>query len=197
MDAIETLEERDGFTLKLYRDDDAQSPDSWDNLGVFEHSSGFSFGKPEREPGRGWSVRARSLTLFGEAVAVLPIRVDDYGSSGVRVGETDGENANGVFYVTDKRLTELCGTGAEYHTREWAEKALRGELEVWQQYFDGDVYGYVVADDKGNHVDSCWGFYGQSYAEEEGREAFEHTLTQQAEKHEQQLLGWATARLGH
>jgi hypothetical protein len=31
-------------------------------------------------------------------------------------------------------------------------------IKEWQAYLDGEVYGYVVEDETGNQVDSCWGF---------------------------------------
>jgi hypothetical protein len=31
------------------------------------------------------------------------------------------------------------------------------DLAAWEQ---GEVYGFVVTDSRGEHVDSCWGFYG-------------------------------------
>lgn len=46
---------------------------------------------------------------------------------------------------------------------ELAEKALQCEVEVYDLYLTGDVYGFVVEEfdgDDWNHVDSCWGFYG-------------------------------------
>ena len=37
---------------------------------------------------------------------------------------------------------------------------LKNEVELYDQYLRGDVYGYEVEDQIGNHIDSCWGFYG-------------------------------------
>lgn len=165
MTPLET-ETRDGFTVSLYQDNDPTSPDDWDNLATIEQASDYRFGESVSYPPRGddWATYARWLRYTGQAVAVLPIRLDDYGSGGLRLYECNPEDAIGVMYTTDARLTELCGDGAEYHTREWALQALRGELEVWKQYFEGDVYGYVVEDASGEHIDSCWGIYDYDYA---------------------------------
>ena len=169
-DALGTIE-RDGCTVSLFVDDDASSPDGWDNLATFEHVSGYTFGDSTGEPERGWAVYARWLTLFGGAAAVLPVRLEDYGSGGLRVHETDGENANGVLFTTDARVTELCGDGATYHEQAWILDALRDELRVWAQYLEGDVYGYSVEDSRGETVDSLWGLYGWEYAREEAARA--------------------------
>lgn len=47
--------------------------------------------------------------------------------------------------------------------RERAVDLLIGEVAEYDQYLTGDVWGYVVGDD------SCWGFYGREYCEQEAK----------------------------
>lgn len=42
-----------------------------------------------------------------------------------------------------------------------AASFLEGMIETLDQYYTGDVWGFEILDEKGEHVDSCWGFYGQ------------------------------------
>jgi hypothetical protein len=56
--------------------------------------------------------------------------------------------------------------------RDKAEKCLQAEVEFYDQYLTGDVYGFIIEereveegadldDDEGwDEIDSCWGFYG-------------------------------------
>lgn len=44
--------------------------------------------------------------------------------------------------------------------REKATRMLVAELETYNQWASGDVWGYIVEDDEGDELDSCWGFYG-------------------------------------
>ena len=37
---------------------------------------------------------------------------------------------------------------------------MRSDVEVYDQYLTGDVYGFVLLDEEGEQEDSCWGFYG-------------------------------------
>ena len=181
MDAIETIE-KDGWKVEVFPDLDATSPDDWDNLATFVHSTNYTFGEPMRhEPSRGWRNYIRALGIFGDDVAaVLPVRVEDYGSRGVTVYDSDAENANGVLYTTHKRLNELCGEDPQYHAREWVENALKGELEVWRQYMEGEVYGWAVTRPDGSDDDSCWGFYGLDYAVQEATEALDACIEHEA-----------------
>jgi hypothetical protein len=49
------------------------------------------------------------------------------------------------------------------------EEYLTAEVEGYNQYLNGDVYGYVVEDVHGEHVNSCWGFFGYDYAVHEAQ----------------------------
>jgi len=60
--------------------------------------------------------------------------------------------------LTPERLAKL----AEY---------LKTEVETYSDWANGSVYGYVIEDQAGEEVDSCWGFYGVSAAIEAGKEA--------------------------
>lgn len=45
-----------------------------------------------------------------------------------------------------------------------AEKlaSLEADAQLYGYWAWGDVYGYVISDDEDDHIDSCWGFYGES-----------------------------------
>ena len=48
---------------------------------------------------------------------------------------------------------------------EAADKVIEAEVEVFDQYLRGDVYGFRVLDKEGEEEDSCWGFYGDDIRE--------------------------------
>jgi hypothetical protein len=61
------------------------------------------------------------------------------------------------------------------------EKYLTGEVETYDQYLTGEVYGFTI--EKGEdeeHVDSCWGFYGYNddYMISEIKSAIKYDITQ-------------------
>jgi hypothetical protein len=43
-----------------------------------------------------------------------------------------------------------------------AEMQLQTEVDIYDRYIRGEVYGYVIEDDRGNHLESCFGFYGMT-----------------------------------
>ena len=46
---------------------------------------------------------------------------------------------------------------------ELATYYLKGEVETYDQFLRGEVYGYVLLDYAGEELDSCWGFYGSDH----------------------------------
>ena len=88
----------------------------------------------------------------------------------------------GWIYVSKARIFKECMGITEENWQERADKILEGEVETYDHYLKGDVYGYTLT--KTNHVrdevrcphcdevvkvdeydeeeevDSCWGFYG-------------------------------------
>lgn len=49
---------------------------------------------------------------------------------------------------------------------------LKGMVSEFDDYLQGNVYGYIVENtDTDEELDACWGFYGAKYAEESAREA--------------------------
>jgi hypothetical protein len=48
----------------------------------------------------------------------------------------------------------------------WVYHRFEEELKAFQQFFNGNIYGYVLKKDE-KRVDSCWGYFGQKYAKED------------------------------
>jgi hypothetical protein len=68
----------------------------------------------------------------------------------------------GFIYVSRKKLLEEYG-GKKVTKKmlETATKVLLAEVEVYDHYIRGDVYGFKEYDADGKEVDSCYGFYGE------------------------------------
>jgi hypothetical protein len=62
-----------------------------------------------------------------------------------------------------------------------AYKAAKSKIESYNQYFSGDVWGYIIETEDGETLDSLWGMYGHDYAEKEGAESLKH-WTEKEEK---------------
>ena len=68
----------------------------------------------------------------------------------------------GVIFITKEKVVEEFGDFSK-ESIERAEKYLRNEVSLYDDYLQGNVYGFRVVDgDK--EIDSCWGFYGDDHS---------------------------------
>lgn len=110
----------------------------------------------------------------------LPLWLYDHGGITMSCGSRTGQYANrwdsgqvGWIILSKKRIFKECGGITEENWRERAMKYMEGEVETYDQYLTGDVYGFTLyeadpPEDDGpswKEIDSCWGFYGNDVYE--------------------------------
>lgn len=49
--------------------------------------------------------------------------------------------------------------------KEMVERRLIAEVEAYDQYIRGNTFGFVLEDEEGDEIDSCWGFLGDDFVE--------------------------------
>ena len=180
MDPYETYEVN-GNTVKIYPDHDGESPREWDNLGhmVCWHRR-QNLGDEQIKPGE----HAPSIDGFAEylreerkAVVVLPIYI--YEHSGITITAREEVYARypdkqwdagqvGFIYADADAIRESFGVDElTEEVKQRAAESLACEVDTYDMYLTGDVWGYVVEDEAGEELDSCWGNYGLDYAKKE------------------------------
>lgn len=73
----------------------------------------------------------------------------------------------GWHYITKSSALanfNACGDFADIDEAKLHER-LKAELKTYDDYLQGNVWGYVIEDEEGDDVDSCWGFYGDELEE--------------------------------
>ena len=112
-------------------------------------------------------------SALNEVIIGLPISIYEHNMYSIKAWDQpcwDSENIDGWIYMPwDLARQEWEGTDEEIRAK--ALKCLKGEVEEYDQYLQGDVWGYVIKDVDGAEVDACWGFYGLKYAKECAKEA--------------------------
>lgn len=213
MEPFETFEHA-GLTCELHYDEEPSSPADWDQLGTLygfrslTREYGFTEaadGEAEDAFERGGSALLVRYLRTARGEYAVPFRFVDYGSGGARIHATsiDDERASGYIATTRKRFEELCGAWgykpADYDgtPEQWLEHTLADELESWNNWVQGNVYGYVVRDQRGDVLESVWGFYpdgdGLDYLRAEVKSAAEGCAADIAEQRRKAAIGWATA----
>jgi hypothetical protein len=102
------------------------------------------------------------------ATVILPLGLHDHSGISMYVGTSRGWDSGqvGVIFDTAEARQRIGLT-----KRDDVERSLRGEVEEYDSYLRGEVYGYVV--DPDGVADSCWGFVGDDLVMEQANAAAE------------------------
>lgn len=167
-------EEYRGYTINIYYDEDAQSPREWDNLGTI-YSNSRSYDPDNHSIEEILNDEHTGMSQeFKENYIWLKIR--GYQHSGLTISVSGGYPYNdpwdsglfGVIAVSkEKAIKEFGKKICTKKVREKALNCLRGEVETLDMYYTGDVYGFVIEDENGDEVDSCWGYFGSEYIDKD------------------------------
>lgn len=163
--------ERNGLTVTISVDEDPESPREWDNLGkmICSHRS-YNLGDEQfnADDYDGWDGLRTYLIEERNAKILLPLNLFDHSGISMSVGDSRGwDNGQvGFIYATQEDIDkEFDGDRIK------ATQCLRGEVETYDQYLTGDIYGYSVDNPKnGENIDSLWGLYGYDEAERAANE---------------------------
>ena len=168
-------EEYKGFKIKIFYDEDPPNPRT-----EWEHQGTISYWHRRRIVGDDKDGTRLLRPLDDEAsdpptredmersgLVFLPVYMYDH--SGVTINTTGFScpwDSGQLGWVWAKFNPD------EYNSRESLEHAIQAEIEEYDHYLRGNVYGYEVEDEDGNLLESCWGFFGDydGHVLEEARE---------------------------
>lgn len=179
-EALETIELA-GYTASLYRDESPESPRAWDNLGTMAcFHRRYNLGDPPEMEIEEIEAGLESGELIG-----LPLYLYDHGGITMRTGPfSDPWDSGRVGYIYVHKTDALKEWGRKRlspYLRRKVLEVLNGEVQVYDEFITGQVYGYVVTGPDGEHRDSCWGFFGLEYAIDEARRVLTYEV-QRSEK---------------
>ena len=182
-------------TITLYYDEDAEDPRCQDNLGVMlckhpRHNLGDEQIDCDYDS---WEDVIESMKEERGAMVVLPLYLHEHGSLTMNVGGfgdpwdsgqvgwiCDTDEARKLFGLENdlaRKITEAESVEAAITAldefRDHIKTMLQNEVEIYDHWLRGDMYGYIVTDDDDNEYGSCWGFYGEEEALEAARDEAE------------------------
>lgn len=157
------------YKIKIFIDNNPENPRTeWDNLGhmVCFHKS-YTLGDKENNYSSSdyssWEDMEKDIIKQEKVVVILPLYLYDH--SGITISTTPfscpwDSGQVGFIYVTRKDiLKEFSCKKITKDLKNRAVKILESEVECYDMYLRGDVYGYIIEDEQGNNIESCWGFY--------------------------------------
>lgn len=205
-----------GYKIKIEQDDMIESPRDWDNLGTMccwhrDYNLG-DYQDPNRKKGyfRQSDIQhGKEPNLFhepdqfvewiekhqDEIAVIYPLFLLDHSGLGISAGRYECDYGGwdtsriGYIFVTKEQLRK------EYNKKrisekllEQARKCLLGEIDTYDQYLSGDVWWYEIADEHGEIVDSCGGFYGYQYCLDEAKSVIDYHEKEEAQRMVEKVL---------
>lgn len=171
------------YEIEIHTDESPESPrTSMDNLGkmICFHSR-YSLGDKHDYDHRdysGWEEQKEAIIKNEKVCVILPLYLYDH--SGITISTSPfscrwDSGQIGWVYVSKERVRKEYGVKRiNQKLIEKVTKVLEGEVETYDQYLRGDIYGYKVfevsPDGEKEEKDSCWGFYGQEYCMKEAED---------------------------
>lgn len=108
--------------------------------------------------------------LLKDELVMSPVSIYDHSGVSIWLGSPTcmwDSGQVGFMYLTKKDALRELGNCTEENWKERATECMEAEMKVYNCYISGDVYGFVIEDENGEEVDSCWGFYGSEAVEDQ------------------------------
>lgn len=172
--------EKNGIIVQVVHDSDPESPREWETIStmVCFHKRHILGDKHNYQQGEynNWQELKQAIIENEKPLAILPLYLYDH--SGITMStkpfgcEWDSGQV-GFVYITQKTLDKL---GITDRSLEALENILTEEVETYDRFLRGEVYGFQVVEvskcDQGYEhkevLDSCYGFYSIDEALSEG-----------------------------
>jgi hypothetical protein len=162
------------YRIKIYPDTDPSDPRGDDNMGTMIcFYNRYTLGDNHNfkaEHYDGWDEMEKAIKREFKGGVILPLYMLDH--SGLTISTSsfnDPWDSGRVGFIVASGKDIRENWNIKSVTKKWTDKArelLLAEVEEYDQYLTGDVYGYRIFNikkngKKGDEVDSSWGYYGR------------------------------------
>jgi len=208
VDAIETQEYK-GYQINIVQDEDPEDPREWSNLGrmLCAHKR-YNLGDPLDVAAPGWSSEWTTgfcnwaeieEAIYDELDAAVCVPLYMYDHSGISISTSrtwpydcpwDSGQIGYIYATREDILAEFGGKRLSSKLRQQVEEILIIEVNTYNLYITGQVYGYVTTDKEGETIDSCFGFYDTDYPIIEAKAYIDWVVKKRIEDHAEQVKAW-------
>jgi hypothetical protein len=165
-------------SIEIHQDDDPSNPREDDNLGTMvcfhnrynlgDTPHGYDFNNYDS-----WAGLKEAILNDNPKAIILPIYMYDH--SGITINTTgfhcnwDSGQIGFIFISREKIREEYSAKNVSAKLRARVTTYLEGEVETYDQYLRGEIYGFVAKDEDGEEIDSCWGYYDKDHMVDEAK----------------------------
>jgi hypothetical protein len=172
---------KDGRILRIFADECPESPREWDNLGVMicRHRN-YNLGDEQlsRDFEGDFDDLKNHLIKERGAVVLFPLNLYDHSGISISISDNypyncrwDSSKVGYIFATAEAIKKEFSVKKITAKIRAKVEAILKQEVETYDLYLRGEVYGFEVVKIKkcdlghshDDQLNSCWGFYGSDF----------------------------------
>lgn len=181
------------YFIEVVQDNDPINPrEEWDNLSTMVCFHGrYRLGDKHSYDHRdysGWEEMKKAIIKNESPVAILPLYLYDH--SGITISTSpfscrwDSGQIGFVFVSKEKAKEEFRQKRITKKIIEESLRIMQGEVEIYDQYLTGDVYGFKVYEvstcDQGHDhkklIESAYGFFGEEDCMQEAESVCNYLL---------------------
>lgn len=162
-------------TVKVIYDEEPSNPRENDNIATLAHwHRRYNLGDQKIEV-----CSEEELTKDKDILCILPLYLYDHSGLSMSTGAYGcawDSGQVGWAYISRDRAEVM---GVLSYSQERLQEIIRAEVKEYDQYLQGQVYGYLI-EQAGCIVDACYGFYDEQDCLAEGLSAAKHYATKAA-----------------
>jgi hypothetical protein len=192
-----------GYKIVVTRDQYPESPRRWGNLGTIVHwHKRYDFGE-ERVRFETREEHRRFEKQMGEHPVALPLYLYDHSVQSISTRSFHGRAHHaawdsgrvGYVYASREAILEWF-PGWKRITKARKERVreiLESEIETFDMYIRGEVYGYHIVTPSGETIPGCYGFYGnpeESGLLDEAKSIVDYEEEKRQEREREQVRAW-------
>jgi len=192
-----------GHSIVIENDDNPQNPRTeWDNLteihccssryylGEHNHSNWDEFNEAVAEAKRQGDM---VVDLYAYIHGGVALSIRSFHEAALPQGHAYFDSGKcGVVIIRREQYLK------EFGRKKWSKKLqakayeyIKGDIETFNAYLNGEVYGYIVDD----HEESCWGYYSVEEAMDEAKSVVDWMIQKAKKSHFEQLKTWIRNRV--
>jgi len=174
MEARETIQKDDGYKIEIYDDSDPVNPrEEWEPIGkmVCFHRR-YRLGDKHdltSDMFGGWEEMEGHLIKEMNAAVILPLYLLDHSGLAISTSSfNDHWDSGQVGFIYMTKEDAKKNWNKKIVTKKLIEKitaCLQNEVEIYDFYLRGEVYGFNVIDPEGEVVETSWGYFGGDHGE--------------------------------
>lgn len=162
------LEEKyKGYVIKICVDENALDPREWDDCFGKMVCFHRRYDLGDKHLSSKLSLKDLNAIIAEPNVVFLPLYLLDHSGLWMNTGgfwHVDPQGWDwglvGAIYADAEAIfKEFGSTDLTDEIRQKAKQILQNEVDTYNKFLCGEVFGYVIEGPDGEFVDSCWGFY--------------------------------------